>query len=72
MPGLDCWSLTYFIILLMSCIKWNLMLYKDTTDAPKWANYLRVAFYKDGRFHTARALYNKCDDFDFPIVNSHM
>ena len=38
---------------------------KDTTDAPKWANYLE--FDEDGKLFTR--LYDKRDDFDFPIVN---
>ena len=41
---------------------------KDTTDAPKWANYIdHLEFDKDGKLFTQ--LYDKRDDFDFPIVN---
>ena len=42
---------------------------KNTTDAPKWANYIdrRLEFYKDGKLYTR--LYDKCDDFDFPTNN---
>ena len=37
--------------------------------APKSSNYLdlHLEFYEDGGLYTR--LYNKCDDFDFPIVN---
>ena len=40
---------------------------KDTTDAPKWANYiyLHLEFDEDDFSHD----YDKHDDFDFPIVN---
>ena len=41
---------------------------KDTTGSPKWANYLdHVEFDEDGTRFTR--LYDKRDDFDFPIVN---
>ena len=42
---------------------------KDTTDAPKWANYLDLylEFDQDGKRFTQ--LYDKRDDCDFPIVN---
>ena len=41
---------------------------KDTTDAPKWPNYLdHLKFDEDGKLFTW--LYDKRDDFDFPIVN---
>ena len=41
---------------------------KDTIDAPKWANYHdHLQFDEDGKPFTR--LYDKCDDFDFPIVN---
>ena len=38
---------------------------KDTTDAPKWANYLdHLEFDEDGKLF--RRLYDKRDDFCFP------
>ena len=42
---------------------------KETTDAPKWPNYLdlHLEFDEDGKLFTR--LYDKRDDFDFPIVN---
>ena len=42
---------------------------KDTTDAPKWANHLdlHLDFDEDGKLNTR--FYDKCDDFDFPILN---
>ena len=41
---------------------------KDTTDAPKWANYLdHLEFDEDGKLF--KRLYDKHDDFDFHIVN---
>ena len=42
---------------------------KDTTDAPKCVNYLdlHLEFDEDGKLFTP--LYDKRDDFDFPIVN---
>ena len=41
---------------------------KDTTDAPKLANYLdHLEFDKYGKL--LRRLYDKHDDFEFPIVN---
>ena len=42
---------------------------KDTTDAPKWANYLdlHLEFDENGKLFTQ--LYDKRDDFDFPFVN---
>ena len=42
---------------------------KDTTDAPKWPNYLdlHLEFDEDGTLFTR--LYDKRDDFDFPIVH---
>ena len=41
---------------------------KDTTDAPKLANYLdHLEFDEDCKLFTR--LYDKRDDFDFPIVN---
>ena len=44
---------------------------KDTTDAPKWANYLylHLEFDEDGKLCTRLYMYDKRDDFDFPIVN---
>ena len=40
---------------------------KDTTAASKWANYLdlHLEFDQDGKLFTR--LYDKRDDFDFPI-----
>ena len=38
---------------------------KDTTDAPKWANNLRLDFDDAGRLSTQ--LYDKRDGFGFPI-----
>ena len=51
----------------MLYIQTNLRL--KTTDAPKLANYLdlRLEFDDDGKLYTR--LFNKRDDFDFPIVN---
>ena len=41
---------------------------KDTTDAPKWANYLdHLEFDEDGKLF--KRLYDKHGDFDFHIVN---
>ena len=42
---------------------------KDTTDAPNWVNYLDLCleFDQDGKLYTR--LYDKCDDFYFPIIN---
>ena len=42
---------------------------KDTTDAPKWANYLdlHMEFDEDGTLFTR--LYDKRDESDIPIVN---
>ena len=42
---------------------------KDTTYAPKWTNYLdlHLEFDEDGTLFTR--LYDKRDDFSFPIVN---
>ena len=42
---------------------------KDSADAPKRANYLylHLEFDEDGKLFTQ--LYDKRDDFDFPIVN---
>ena len=41
---------------------------KDTTDAPKWAKYLdlRLEFDEDGKLYIR--LYDKHDNFDFPVV----
>ena len=41
----------------------------DTTDAPKWANflYIRLECDEDGKLYMR--LYDKRDEFDFPIVN---
>ena len=44
------------------------MRFKTLTEAPKWANYLDcLEFDEDGKFLTR--LYDKRDDFGFPIVN---
>ena len=42
---------------------------KDTTDAPKWDNYLdlHLEFDEYGKIFTR--LHKKRDDFDFPMVN---
>ena len=42
---------------------------KDTTDAPKWANYLdlHLEFDEHGKLFTR--LHDKRDEFNFPIVN---
>ena len=42
---------------------------KDTTEAPKWANYLELhlEFDEDGIFFTR--LCDNSDDFDCPVVN---
>ena len=42
---------------------------KDVYRCSKWANYLdlRLEFDEDGRLNTR--LYDKRDDFDFPIFN---
>ena len=42
---------------------------KDTTDVLKWANYLdlHMEFDEDGKHFTR--LYDKHDNFDFPVVN---
>ena len=40
---------------------------KDTTDVPKWANYLdHLELDEDGKLFTR---LEKCDDFDFLIAN---
>ena len=41
----------------------------DTTDAPKWANFLglRLEYDEDGKLYIR--LYDKRDEFDFPTVN---
>ena len=46
---------------------WNEI--NDTTDYPKWANYLdlRLEFDEDGKLYIR--LYDRRDDFDFPMVN---
>ena len=45
---------------------------KDTTDAPKWANYLdrHLEFDEDGKLFTR--LYDKRDDLDFPYLSSNI
>ena len=42
---------------------------KDTTDAPKWDNYLDLYLEFDEYGKLCTQLYDKRDDFDFPIVN---
>ena len=42
---------------------------KDTTDAPKWDNYLDLYLEFDEYGKPFTQLYDKRDDFDFPIVN---
>ena len=42
---------------------------KDTTDAPKWVNYLDLHLEFDGDGKLFTQLYDRRDDFDFPIVN---
>ena len=55
------------MIILMLYIQRNWRL--DTTDAPKWANYLdlRLEFDEDDIFYTR--LHDKRDVFDFTMVN---
>ena len=60
------WITLSSMIILMLFIRRNLRL--DTTDAPKWANYLdHLEFDEDGKLFTR--LYDKRDDFDFLMVN---
>ena len=42
---------------------------KDTTNAPKWDNYLDLYLEFDEYGKLFTQLYDKRDDFDFPIVN---
>ena len=42
---------------------------KDTTDDPKWANYLDLHLEVDEDAQLFKQLFDKHDDFDFPIVN---
>ena len=52
------------MIILMLFIRSKL----EITDAPKLANYIdHLEFDEDGKLFTR--LYDKRDDFDFPIVN---
>ena len=62
------WITLSSMIILMLFIRRKI---KDTTDAPKWVNYLylHLEFDEDGKLFTR--LYEKRDDFDFPIVNFH-
>ena len=38
---------------------------KDTTDAPKWANYLDHLELRTRMVNFLHDSYDKCDDFDF-------
>jgi len=40
---------------------------KDTTDSPNSASYLYLEHYINGTLTTK--LYDKRDDFNFPVVN---
>jgi len=42
---------------------------KDTTDSPKFANYLDLRLEIDENHNLREQLFDKRDDFDFPIVN---
>ena len=42
---------------------------KDTTGAPKWPNYLDLHLEFDEGSKLFTRLYDKHDDFDFPIVH---
>ena len=42
---------------------------KETTDSPTSASYLDLYLYIDKAGHLKSKLYDKRDDFDFPIVN---
>ena len=42
---------------------------KDTTDSTKFANYLDLRLEIDKNGHLITGLYDKRDDFNFPIVN---
>jgi hypothetical protein len=42
---------------------------KETTDTPALASYLDLYLYIDNAGRLKSKLYDKHDDFDFPIVN---
>ena len=42
---------------------------KETTDTPTSASYLDLYLYIDDSGHLKSKIYDKRDDFDFPIVN---
>jgi hypothetical protein len=42
---------------------------KDTTESDKSASYLDILLNIDSNGRLATSLYDKCDDFDFAIVN---
>ena len=42
---------------------------KDTTDAPNYSNYLDLHLEIDQSDKLYCCLYDKRDDFDFPVVN---
>ena len=56
------------MIILMLFIRRNLRP-KDTTDDPKWSNYLDLHLEVDEDAQLFTQLFDKHDDFDFPIVN---
>jgi hypothetical protein len=43
--------------------------FKETTDTPALASYLDLYLYIDNSGRLKSKLYDKHDDFDFPIVN---
>ena len=61
------WITLRSMIILMLFIRRNLRL--DTTDSPKWANCLGLHMEFDEDVKLFTRLYDKRDDFDFPIVN---
>ena len=42
---------------------------KDTTDAPKWANFILTVWSLMRMVNFSHDSYEKCDDFDFLIAN---